>query len=202
MTESRLQFFDRIADQWDGWVDLQRMGRALREGLVELEVSPSADVVDLGCGTGNLTAALAQHLEPDATITAVDFSERMLEEARRKVSDERVRWVCADAAALPLADQSADHIICFSAWPHFPESIQTLDQVRRVLKPGGTFTVWHAISRQMVNAIHAEASPAVAGDLLAPISALGELLRSRGFTPKRPVDDEQRYLIQATLPGA
>jgi ubiquinone/menaquinone biosynthesis C-methylase UbiE len=202
MIESRLQFFDRIADQWDGWVDLERMGQALREGLIELEVSPSANVVDLGCGTGNLTAALTQHLEPDATITAVDFSERMLEQARRKVSDGRARWVCADAAALPLADQSADHIICFSAWPHFPEPLQTLDQVRRVLKPGGTFTVWHAISRQMVNAIHAEASPAVADDLLPPISTLAELLRSSGFAPRQPVDDEQRYSIQATLPGA
>jgi len=202
MSESRLQFFDRIADQWDGWVELDRMGQALRDGLVELEISPTSDVVDLGCGTGNLTAALTHHMDASATITAVDFSERMLERARRKVVDDRVRWVCADAAVLPLDDESADHVICFSAWPHFTEPEQTLEQVRRVLKPGGTFTIWHNISRQMVNAIHAEASPAVATDLLPPISALAELLRARGFLPTRPVDDEQRYLIQATLPRA
>lgn len=200
MTESRREFFDRIADQWDGWVDLERMGQHLREGLVEFGVSPSASVVDLGCGTGNLVLALVGHLGGQGRVTAVDFSERMIEQARSKVSDDRIRWVCSDAASLPLEDHSVDVVLCFSAWPHFPEPDMVLIEVRRVLRPGGVLIIWHDISRHAVNAIHAEVSPAVSTDLLEPATQLGRRLQSSGFALERQVDDDRRYLTVAMMP--
>jgi len=201
-TESRLGFFDRIADQWDGMADLDHMGPELRRGLHEIGVAPTDSVVDLGCGTGNLTIALTEHLGPTGRIAAVDFSERMLDQARGKTADHRVQWIHADAASLPLDDDWADHVICFSAWPHFPDPDPVIAHVRRVLRPGGILTIWHAISREAVNAIHREVSPAVREDLLAPASEVGELLREAGFQMAEAIDDEARYLIRATLPKA
>jgi ubiquinone/menaquinone biosynthesis C-methylase UbiE len=199
MTEDRKGFFDRIADQWDGWADLERMAPALRAGLMELGVARSASVVDLGCGTGNLTAALMAHLEPEGRVFAVDFSQRMLDQARAKVTDGRVRWVHADALSLPLDEASADHVICFSAWPHFPQPLRVVEQVRRVLVPAGVFTVWHAISRSAVNAIHREVAPAVCSDVLIPASELTRLLETEGFAVDLSVDDDSRYVVRATL---
>lgn len=199
MIENRRAFFDRIADQWDSWADLAHMREALRSGLVELGVDPASTVVDLGCGTGNLAAALTEHLDEQGRVIAVDFSERMLEQARAKVRDPRVRWVLADAVSLPLEDASADHVICFSAWPHFPEPLRVAEQVRRVLVPGGKLAVWHAISRAEVNAIHKQVAPAVRSDLLLPADEVARMLRAEGFEPELQVDDSTRYVVQAKL---
>lgn len=202
MTESRLEFFDRIADKWDGWADLDRMRPALRAGLAELGIEPFASVLDLGCGTGNLTLALLEQLDDHGRITSVDLSANMIEQAKHKVSDHRVRWVIADAVSMPIDDSSIDHAICFSAWPHFPEPAKVLKEVRRVLKSGGTFAIWHAISKEAVNAIHRDASPAVETDLLAPAAEVAVLLRNEGFAILVQVDDPDRYLIHARLTGS
>lgn len=199
MTESRLEFFDRIADQWDGWADLERMRPELRKGLIALDVPPSASVVDLGCGTGNLTLALLEHLDSQGRIVAVDLSPNMIDVAKRKVSDDRVRWAVADAVSMPVGDASADHVICFSAWPHFPEPEPVVKEILRVLKPGGMFTIWHAISKEAVNAIHRDASPAVETDLLAPAVVVADTLEQAGFSVLDQVDDDDRYLIRARL---
>jgi ubiquinone/menaquinone biosynthesis C-methylase UbiE len=197
MMESRLQFFDRIAHEWDGGVDLETMARKLKQGLVEFDIPPSAHVVDLGCGTGNLVLALLAHLNGEASIHAVDFSKEMIAKARTKTNDPRVHWTCSDAAALPFEDRSKDFVLCYCAWPHFPEPDKVLSEVRRVLRPAGTFIVWHDISRKTVNTIHEEAGPAVCSDLLEPVSRLAYRLETSGFTVLRQVDDDDRYLVIA-----
>ena len=199
MSETRRAFFNRIADQWDGWADLEHMRKALLSGFVELGIPASASVVDLGCGTGNLALALMEHLNEQGRVIAVDFSENMIEQARAKVLDPRVSWVQADASSLPLEPASVDHVVCFCAWPHFPEPLPVVEQIRRVLVPGGVLTIWHAISRAEVNAIHQEVSPAVHSDLLRQASEVASLLESAGFEVGLQVDDASRYVVQAML---
>jgi ubiquinone/menaquinone biosynthesis C-methylase UbiE len=202
VAESRREFFDRIASQWDERVDLAQMARTLREGLTLLAVAPDAIVIDLGCGTGNLTRALLDHLGADGRVVAVDFSASMLCEAQRKVSDPRVQWTAADAAELPLADAKADRIICFSAWPHFPEPRRALAEARRVLRPGGELCIWHAKSRAAINEIHAHAGGAVEHDRLPPAQHLARLAEAAGLEPFEVVDDDRRYFIRARAPRA
>ncbi len=200
MTESRREFFDRIATQWDGFVDLAQMAEKLHAGLREVDVAASSTVVDLGCGTGNLTLALLERLGSDGRVVAVDFSPHMLREAQRKVADERVTWLVADAAELPVEDASADYVICFSAWPHFPEPKRVLAEVLRVLRPGGALHIWHAASRATINQIHAEAGRAVEHDRLAPAEALAALASECGLEPYEVVDNDTRYVVRARVP--
>jgi len=201
-TNPRLEFFDSIAGQWDGWQDLEELTRKLDAVLETLGIDPSATVLDLGCGTGNLTIALLNgRLGPTGRIAAVDISEKMLELARRKVTDTRVAWHCAAADQLPLEDGAIDHVICFSAWPHFHDPLEAVRELRRVLRGGGYLHILHLISRADVNRIHADAHPSVRQDILIPACETADLLTKNRFGIVTMTDDDQCYMITACKQG-
>lgn len=197
MTESRRRFFDQIAPEWDARIDHARTAATLSEGLREIGLAVHACVLDLGCGTGNLTLALTRHLGPEGRVFAVDLSALMLEQARRKVRDPRVTWLVGDAEALPVDDAATDEVICFSAWPHFPRPERVVRELCRVLRAGGAVTVWHALPRARINAIHEQAGPAIQHDHLLPGVELARLFAAGGLEPLLTIDDSQRYLVRA-----
>ena len=198
----RIEFFDMIADQWDGWHDLRELACNLDAVFEKFGIDPSAKVVDAGCGTGNLTVSLLNGtLGPSGSVVAVDISAKMLDLARHKVTDPRVAWHCGPADSLPLDDGSADHVICFSAWPHFHDPATVIREFRRVLRAGGSLHILHLISRSKVNRIHAQAHPSVHHDILLPASDTARLLEMHGFHIINMTDDDSRYLITACKLG-
>jgi ubiquinone/menaquinone biosynthesis C-methylase UbiE len=193
---SKREFFDAIAAQWDGFQgDLKALREMLARGLSEMGIRESETVLDVGCGTGNLTHALLQHLSTDGRVVAVDISPRMLTEARRKLNDPRVEWIEADATYLSLPDGYFDRIICFCVWPHFDDRVAAAGAFSRLLRTGGSLHIWHPISRAQVNDIHTTAGEAVRADLLAPAIETAKLFEENGFTITELIDDESRYLI-------
>ena len=194
-------YFDSIAARWDGWEDLPALDRALAAELASFPVSPAEAVLDVGCGTGNLTRAILSRLSASGKVTAVDISPRMIEAARRKIADPRADWLVADVRSLPLPPASFDRVICFSVWPHIDDPDAAAEEIGRVLKPGGLLHVWHASSRTRINEIHASAGEAVRGDVLPPARETADLLRRHGFQPTTVIDDETRYLVIAGYPG-
>jgi demethylmenaquinone methyltransferase/2-methoxy-6-polyprenyl-1,4-benzoquinol methylase len=197
MDEARAEFFDAIAEQWDGWDDLEALHRRLAEGLDEFAVRPDETVLDVGCGTGNLTRALLARLSEQGRVVAIDSAKRMIEVARRKIMDPRVTWKYADARRLPLPDRSFDRVICYSVWPHFGDPEEVARELGRVLRPGGSLHVWHLVSRGRVNEIHAAGGPAVRNDRLGPAVETAGLLTGLGFAVQAVIDDDQRYLVTA-----
>ena len=112
----------------------------VREALGDLH---GRDVLDLGCGTGRHTAWLA---EAGARVTAVDFSERMLERARRKAPDADVRFIVHDLHdPLPLEAASFDAVVSGLVLEHLRDLDGFFGEVRRVLRPRG---------RAVVSAMH------------------------------------------------
>ncbi|MHB8384774.1 MAG: class I SAM-dependent methyltransferase [Candidatus Binataceae bacterium] len=93
-----------------------------------------SDIVDIGCGTGRYSAALANHF--DAHVIALDPSEKMLAEARKKVSP-RVHYERASGEALPLADASMDLAFMSMVFHHFARPESVAQECRRVLRPNG-----------------------------------------------------------------
>jgi ubiquinone/menaquinone biosynthesis C-methylase UbiE len=93
-----------------------------------------SDIVDIGCGTGRYSGALANHF--DARVVALDPSEKMLAEARKKVS-EKVRYERASGEALPLADASIDLAFMSMVFHHFAHPDRVAQECRRVLRPNG-----------------------------------------------------------------
>lgn len=101
------------------------------------------EVLDLGCGTGRHTAWL---VAAGARVTAVDFSAGMLEEARRKLSSGRVRFIVHDLhEPLPLPDASFDAVVSGLVLEHLRDLAGFFSEARRVLRPAG---------RAVVSAMH------------------------------------------------
>jgi demethylmenaquinone methyltransferase / 2-methoxy-6-polyprenyl-1,4-benzoquinol methylase len=126
--------FDGIAPVYDA------MNRAMTAGLdgrwrrltARAVVSPGDRVLDACCGTGDL--ALAAETE-GGRVTGLDFSERMLERARRKSST--VEWVQGDLLELPFPDASFDAATVGFGLRNVEDLGRAVAELRRVLRPGG-----------------------------------------------------------------
>src|SRR5205823_2223822 len=97
-----------------------------------------AAVLDVGCGTGELTARLAAKF-PRASFIGVDLEEPHLERARAHCAalGARVRFEVADALALPYDDAAFDLVVCRHVIQAVPDPAGVLAEIRRVLRPGG-----------------------------------------------------------------
>jgi demethylmenaquinone methyltransferase / 2-methoxy-6-polyprenyl-1,4-benzoquinol methylase len=126
--------FDRIAPVYDAMNRLMTAGldQRWRRLTVQAVVSPGDRVLDACCGTGDL--AIAAH-ERGAHVTGLDFSERMLERARRK--EPAVAWMQGDALSLPFADGSFDVATVGFGVRNLADLERGLRELRRVLRDGG-----------------------------------------------------------------
>ena len=194
-TQTRQHYFNDLSGRWDGFTDGERVRTALREALSAVPIEQDEHIVDLGCGTGNLTAVLTEILGPGGTVTAVDFSGAMIDVARTKVRDPRVRWLVADVVRLPLEDRTIDRVICFSAWPHFPDPSAAARELVRVLKPGGRLHILHINSRECINAVHGGVGGAIGRDFLPSARDLAGVLGTCGFAVCEEVDTDAAYRV-------
>jgi len=136
--------FDSIAPSYDLLNHLLSMGldrhwwaRSARAFQSTLQ-DPKARVLDLCCGTGDMTSALlALRPTPAEPITGLDFSTEMLTRARRKYSAANALWVEGDAMQLPYADASFDLVTSAFGFRNLTNYSAGLAEIYRVLKPGG-----------------------------------------------------------------
>ncbi len=99
---------------------------------------PEATIVDLCCGTGDMTLALLHHRpKPGAPILAIDFAREMLLRGQRKFSALGAIAIEADALALPLAEGSADLLTTAFGFRNLANYAAGLQEMYRVLRPGG-----------------------------------------------------------------
>ncbi len=111
--------------------------------LARLDGTEPGTLVDLGCGTGQLTQRLV-HTFPDATIVGVDLSGGMLTEAAgrlRGAAGDARPLVQADAEQLPFAASTVDLVVCTESFHWYPDQERTLGELARVLNPGGRLLI-------------------------------------------------------------
>jgi len=126
--------FDRIAPVYDA------MNRVMTAGLdqrwrrltVQAVVRPGDRVLDACCGTGDLALAARA---AGGVVTGLDFSERMLERARRK--SPAIEWVSGDLTALSFPEGSFDAATVGFGVRNVDDLDKALAELRRVLAPGG-----------------------------------------------------------------
>lgn len=141
------QLFTEIAGVYDRMNHLLSLGRDLRWRKIALgsvTVRP-ARILDLACGTGDMTAALARRF-PTATVVGADLTPAMLDEARRKISSPQITFVEANAerltsAGLPFAPGTCDLVTCAFGFRNFADRPAALREVRRMMSAGGELLV-------------------------------------------------------------
>ena len=128
------RMFDRIAPVYDAMNRLMTAGldRHWRRIAVEQVVRPGDRVLDACCGTGDLALEARRQ---GGVVTGLDFSERMLERARRKAP--ALEWVCGDVLALPFEDGVFDAATVGFGVRNVDDLEAGLRELRRVLRAGG-----------------------------------------------------------------
>ncbi|MCZ0960566.1 class I SAM-dependent methyltransferase [Paracoccus benzoatiresistens] len=108
-----------------------------------LEAEKGLDWLEIGCGTGALSAAIMARAGP-ASLVGIDPSAGFLERAREIVPDPRARFLIGDAQALPVPAASADVAVAGLVLNFVSDRPLALAQMMRVVRPGGTigFYVW------------------------------------------------------------
>ncbi len=117
------------------------------------------DIVDLGCGTGRYTAALAERY--GARVFGIEPSEKMLAQARAKHGDGAIRFGQGGGEALPAADGSADLIFLSMVYHHLSDPAATARECRRVLRPGGRLCIRNSTQDRVESFPHLRFFPAV-----------------------------------------
>lgn len=110
--------------------------RSMAQTLLSRLPEQAERVVDLGCGPGEMAALLAGRFSAPCTVIGLDLAPGMLEAARRTHGDV-ARWLCSDAAALPLRDASQDLVVSNLAVQWCPDLDAVMGETRRILRPGG-----------------------------------------------------------------
>jgi demethylmenaquinone methyltransferase/2-methoxy-6-polyprenyl-1,4-benzoquinol methylase len=134
--------FDRIAGFYDVMNSVMTAGlhHRWRERAADLAaVTPGSRALDVATGTGDLAVELARRVSPGGEVVGSDFSEGMLERARRKST--AVRWEQANALALPYPDDGFDAATVGFGARNFSDLEQGLREMARVVRPGGRVVV-------------------------------------------------------------
>ena len=117
-----------------------------RTAVKMARVAPGDEVLDLACGTGDLTHAFARRSRA-ARIVGADFTQEMLDLAEHKRAAlhpelaARVSYTNADAMALPFGDASFDVVSIAFGIRNVQDPVAALGEMRRVLRPGGRLVV-------------------------------------------------------------
>jgi malonyl-CoA O-methyltransferase len=128
------QSFAVASATYDRVAELQRaVGKALLDTVNTASLTGA--LLDLGCGTGFLTARLLMFTQP---VIALDIALPMLQVTRTKLADNAsVRYLCADAERLPLAEKAVDRVFSNLALQWCVNLDAVFADIKRVLKPGG-----------------------------------------------------------------
>jgi len=123
-------------------------------------------VLDLGCGTGRHSVWLAG---AGATVTGVDFSEGMLEEARRKAGEGAVRFLAHDLRQpLPFEDATFDLVVSGLVLEHLADLDAFFAEARRVLRPGGAAVVSAMHPAMFLKGVQARFTDPESGEKVQP----------------------------------
>jgi len=140
------QMFDSIAPRYDLLNHLLSMGldrwwwARTAKSFREVLQRPEAAVLDLCCGTGDMTLALMKYRPAgvgESPVFAVDFSREMLERGKAKFAGRNIVAIEADALHLPMEDGSLDLVTSAFGFRNLANYEEGLAELYRVLRPGG-----------------------------------------------------------------
>lgn len=106
--------------------------------LEAARLGPGEAVLDVACGTGVTARLAAEEVGPTGTVAGIDMNPGMLEVARSASPEgSSIEWRQGQAENLPVPDGSYDAVLCSCGFQFFADKVVALQEMRRVLTPGG-----------------------------------------------------------------
>ena len=184
-----IEFFDSLAPRWDA--DMIRDDAIINLILDAGNVVAGADVLDVACGTGVL---FPDYLKRNVgSLTGIDISPEMVKIAREKFP--QVQVCCADVEEA-VFDKQFDCIMVYNAFPHFPKPERLIAVLAGLLKPGGTLTVAHGMSRAQIDHHHEGKASKVSNGLMHEDDLAAIFAKYLNVTVK--ISDERMYAVCGT----
>jgi SAM-dependent methyltransferase len=173
-----------------------------RIALEMLDISPGDRVLDVGCGPGNFSRDFARAVG-EGLVVGIDASETMLAAAVKRGGGANLAYVRGDACELPFGDAAFDAVCCFAALYLIEEPMRAIDEIVRVLAPGGRVALLASCNRGPL-------SPRALGAVtraLAGVRMFGREQLTGGLAERGLVDVEQRVaglgqFVSARKPAA
>ena len=120
--------YDRQTGAWS---------RLVAPGFIEfMQIQDGDSVLDVGCGTGILSLALAEKTTA-SRIAGIDLSNGFIDYARTKSGDPRLCFETGDAQSLPYDDNTFDRALAMLVIQFVPDKVRAISEMKRVTKPGG-----------------------------------------------------------------
>ena len=138
------RYFDRWSKHYDDG-RISRWFQYTQELTIRLlDLKPNSKVLDVGCGTGHAVLRLAS-IVSDGKACGIDVSPGMVEKASSKVPQDLkgiVEFVQASSEEIPYTKGYFNQVLCTNSFHHYPDPLQALREMRRVLKPGGQIVIF------------------------------------------------------------
>lgn len=133
--DSARRFFDTVAPDWKDLRAEAQGADSHMEALIA-QIPSEGVLLELGCGAGSL---LERVLPRTGATLGVDYSQAMLDEARRSLNGSKVDLRLGYLEHLPIGDESVDVAVAYMVLHHIADPREALRDVARVLRPGGKF---------------------------------------------------------------
>ena len=148
MVDVKASFTGSIPENYDRYLGPAWFDTYARDLASRIPRRPPGPVLEIACGTGFVTRALRERIDPAVPVVATDVSAAMIEFARRKLEGlGGIEWREADAMKLPFDAGAFGAVACGFGVMFMPDRAAMLKEARRVLAPGGTlaFNTWGTV---------------------------------------------------------
>lgn len=135
--------FEKISSNYDEMnsiISFHLHTRWRKDTMKRMDVQENSVCLDVCCGTGDWSIALAEAVGPNGTVKGLDFSKNMLcvgEEKIKQLELNNVELIHGNAMELPFEDNTFDYVTIGFGLRNVPDYLTVLKEMRRVVKPGG-----------------------------------------------------------------
>lgn len=192
------EYFNNAASTWDKKFHTPALASFLAKLVPHFNLKPGQNILDVGTGTGVLIPHLISAIRPSGFVTAIDYSEKMVQICKTKHSHlKNVRIKVGNIEEDIFPTQTFDAVTCFGVFPHIENKQKALQNINSVLKPSGKLVIAHALGSEELNTHHKKVSKHVAHAMLPKKAEMTKLLEQTGFTRISIKDKPGCYLCIA-----
>lgn len=198
MTQSEIDFFDRLAPEWDA-NEVKSTPSRIKSILNKINIEKGMTVADMGTGTGVLLPYLSEMVGSEGHITAIDLSEGMLNIAKRKYG--KIKNI--DFLRLDFEEEEIpglyDVVMMYCVYPHLHAPAATLEWLFKMnIKPDGFIVIAFPSDEKFINNIHHERKSE--SDHLPSAPALAEMINGWGWQAYVISYTPDEYIIKVRKP--